>query len=213
MLVKGDKIRLVKEIKNAPLKVGEICEVLGVAENGVSFRFGGYHLGVCSIKEYEEYFEKVEQIKSESLLTNVSKEEFKDIINKLVDKIWETEICKLQEDKLKETPFFEDEDWRGCPEECIEDCDNCPLVDEDDYYGFPIGDCDDDCEDCEICEYHNGICDDCPMSEKEYEMSDKKNECNHNWIVIALSNDGSVTLACTHCGEEREVELDFSEIK
>ena len=60
-MIKGDKIRLV-----APMgvfkNVGEICEVIDVAEGGViSFRFGGYHLGCMSYDEFLKYFEMVEE--------------------------------------------------------------------------------------------------------------------------------------------------------
>lgn len=59
-MIKGDKIRLVKSM-GAFTDVGEICEVIGVAEGGViSFKFGGVHLGCMSYDEYKKYFEKVE---------------------------------------------------------------------------------------------------------------------------------------------------------
>ena len=122
--------------------------------------------------------------------------------------ILETEICKLKETKSKEVLFFENEDWRGCPEECIEDCDNCPLTDDDDYYGCYIDGCDDDCDDCEICEYHDS-CDDCPMFK---ENEEKDNECKHNWMIIGLSNDGLINAVCTKCGKECDVEIDFSDL-
>lgn len=60
-MIKGDKIKLVKPM-GAFKNVGEICEVVDVAEGGViSFKFGnGMHLGCMSYDEYEKYFEKVE---------------------------------------------------------------------------------------------------------------------------------------------------------
>ena len=60
-MIKGDKIRLVKPM-GAFKNVGEICEVIDIAEGGViSFRFGGYHLGCMSYDEFLKYFEKVEE--------------------------------------------------------------------------------------------------------------------------------------------------------
>lgn len=61
MLVKGDKIRLVKPMGGFD-NIGEECEVLDVDKNGViSFRFGKYHKGMMSHDEFEKYFEKVEE--------------------------------------------------------------------------------------------------------------------------------------------------------
>lgn len=61
MLVKGDKIRLVKPM-GAFVNVGEICDVMEVTGNGViSFKFGGVHKGCMSYDEFEKYFEKVEE--------------------------------------------------------------------------------------------------------------------------------------------------------
>ena len=61
MLIQGSKIKLIKPIgvfKN----VGEICEVVDIAEGGViSFRFGGCHLGCMSYDEFLKYFEQVEE--------------------------------------------------------------------------------------------------------------------------------------------------------
>lgn len=59
-MIKGDKIKLVKEM-GAFKNVGEICEVVDVAEGGViSFRFGRYHLGCMSYDEFLKYFEVVD---------------------------------------------------------------------------------------------------------------------------------------------------------
>lgn len=61
MLVKGDKIRLVKPM-GAFVNVGEVCDVMEVTDNGViSFKFGGVHMGCMSYDEFEKYFEKVEE--------------------------------------------------------------------------------------------------------------------------------------------------------
>ena len=60
-MIKGERIRLIKPMgvfKN----IGEVCEVIDVAEGGViSFRFGGYHLGCMSYDEFLKYFEGVEE--------------------------------------------------------------------------------------------------------------------------------------------------------
>lgn len=76
MLVKGDKIRLVKPM-GAFTNVGEVCDVLDVDQNGViSFRFGGYHKGMMSHEEFERYFEKVKPVdnvqhNTDNVLNNV----------------------------------------------------------------------------------------------------------------------------------------------
>ena len=60
-MIRGDKIRLIKPM-GAFTNIGEVCEVVDVAEGGViSFRFGKYHLGCMSYDEYLKYFEKVEK--------------------------------------------------------------------------------------------------------------------------------------------------------
>jgi hypothetical protein len=66
MLVKGDKIRLVKSM-GAFTNVGEICEVHNVDEDGnITFKFGGgMHKGYMSSDEFNKYFEKVEPVKKE----------------------------------------------------------------------------------------------------------------------------------------------------
>ena len=60
-MIKGDKIKLVKPM-GAFTNVGEICEVVDVAEGGViSFKFGGgRHLGCMSYDEFQKYFEAVD---------------------------------------------------------------------------------------------------------------------------------------------------------
>ncbi len=81
-MIKGDKIRLIKPMgvfKN----IGEVCEVIDIAEGGViSFRFGGYHLGCMSYDEFLKYFERVE----ERIWTNWEEARivFYDMNNKLV---------------------------------------------------------------------------------------------------------------------------------
>lgn len=71
-MIKGDKIKLVKPM-GAFTNVGEICEVIDVAEGGViSFKFGnGRHLGCMSYDEYLKYFEPViEPVKPKRVWTN-----------------------------------------------------------------------------------------------------------------------------------------------
>ena len=87
-MIKGDKIKLVKPM-GVFTNVGEICEVIDIAEGGViSFRFGGRHLGCMSYDEYLKYFEKVEESKhkkhkswSEWKETRIS---FYDLNNRLI---------------------------------------------------------------------------------------------------------------------------------
>ena len=63
MLVKGDKIKLVKPM-GVFTNVGEICEVVDVSIEGViSFKFGGVHMGCMSIDEFNKYFVKYEEPK------------------------------------------------------------------------------------------------------------------------------------------------------
>lgn len=60
-MIKGDKIKLIKEM-GAFKNVGEICEVVDIAEGGViTFRFGGYHLGCMSYDEFLKYFDQVKE--------------------------------------------------------------------------------------------------------------------------------------------------------
>ena len=59
MLLKNDKIKLVKPMGCFD-NIGEICEVVNINEDGsICFKFGEYHLGCMSYNEYEKYFEKV----------------------------------------------------------------------------------------------------------------------------------------------------------
>ena len=70
-MIKGEKIRLVRKM-GAFTNVGEICEVIDVAEGGIiSFRFGpgGYHLGCMSYDEYQKYFEPVVEEKKPRVWT------------------------------------------------------------------------------------------------------------------------------------------------
>jgi hypothetical protein len=61
MLANGDKIKLVKPM-GVFTNVGEICEVVSVDSNAISFKFGnGMHLGIMSVDEFERYFEKYEE--------------------------------------------------------------------------------------------------------------------------------------------------------
>lgn len=63
MLVVGSKIKL-KEKMGVFDNVGEICEVVNILEDGtICFKFGGCHLGYMSYKEYERYFDSVEEKK------------------------------------------------------------------------------------------------------------------------------------------------------
>lgn len=54
---KGDKIRLVKPM-GAFQNIGEICDVVDINEETISFRFGRVHLGFMSHDELEKYFVK-----------------------------------------------------------------------------------------------------------------------------------------------------------
>jgi hypothetical protein len=70
-MIKGDRIKLVKPI-GAFTNVGEICEVIDIAEGGViSFRFGpgGRHLGCMSYDEYLKYFEQAVEEKKPRVWT------------------------------------------------------------------------------------------------------------------------------------------------
>lgn len=88
-MIKGDKIKLVKPM-GAFTNVGEVCEVIDVAEGGVvSFRFGGFHVGCMSYDEYEKYFEsynEIVQIKndwtdwSECVIEHINEKGIKDVI-------------------------------------------------------------------------------------------------------------------------------------
>lgn len=56
MITKGMKIEAIKDIYDV-IKTGEICEITEIKNNDtIAFRFGGSHLGVMTLKEYDEYF-------------------------------------------------------------------------------------------------------------------------------------------------------------
>ena len=76
MLVKGDKIRLVKSM-GMFTNVGEICEVHNVdADGNITFKFGGgMHKGYMSPDEFEKYFEKVEPVKEENNCMHFEKDD------------------------------------------------------------------------------------------------------------------------------------------
>lgn len=64
MLIKGDKIKLIKKMGVFD-NIGEICEVVEIMEGGaINFKFGKYNLGCMSYNEYEKYFEKVENVRT-----------------------------------------------------------------------------------------------------------------------------------------------------
>lgn len=74
MLVKGDKIKLVKPM-GVFTNVGEICEVHDVEPNGniiFKFGFGGVHKGYMTPDEFNKYFEKVEPVKNEDNRMNIA---------------------------------------------------------------------------------------------------------------------------------------------
>lgn len=77
MLVKGDKIKLVKPM-GVFTNVGEICEVMDVSAEGViSFKFGKVHMGCMSIDEFKKYFVKYEEPKP----ITVTPERIEQVIN------------------------------------------------------------------------------------------------------------------------------------
>lgn len=65
MIVKGTKIELVKAIPMCNfIKVGEVCEVINMSENGsIQFRFGTSHMGIMTFGEFKEYFKLHEEKK------------------------------------------------------------------------------------------------------------------------------------------------------
>lgn len=60
MLIKGDKIKLVKTIGNFD-KVGDIFEIIGINELGTITIASSYGTGIMSYDEFEKYFKKVEE--------------------------------------------------------------------------------------------------------------------------------------------------------
>ena len=74
MLVKGDLIKVEQPVSGV-LKIGEICEVIDVDDNGaISFKFGnGVHKGCMSYNEFEEHFSKVEKTNPVSVDTTIIK--------------------------------------------------------------------------------------------------------------------------------------------
>lgn len=79
MLKVNDKIRLIQPM-GAFKNVGEICDVIDVTNDCISFKFGnGCHLGCMSMSEFEKYFENVEQRK-----TSVTKEDIDELLDNAV---------------------------------------------------------------------------------------------------------------------------------
>lgn len=78
MLVKGSKIKLVKEM-GAFKNVGEVCEVIDVSDDDViTFKFGnGLHMGCMSYDEFYKYFEKYEEPK---IAPRITQEQIEEII-------------------------------------------------------------------------------------------------------------------------------------
>lgn len=71
-----DKIVLVQPM-GAFKNIGEICEIIDIVDNCISFKFGdGMHLGCMSMNEFEKYFKKYESKK-----TSVTKEDIESLIN------------------------------------------------------------------------------------------------------------------------------------
>ncbi|CEQ01674.1 Uncharacterised protein [[Clostridium] sordellii] len=60
MLIKGDKIKLIKAIGGFD-KIGDIFEITGVNELGTITISSNYGTGIMSYDEFEKYFEKVEE--------------------------------------------------------------------------------------------------------------------------------------------------------
>ena len=67
MLVKGDKVKMVKAIPSFK-RVGEVFEVVDIAEDGVITIKTYCGIGIMSYKEFEKYFELVERIQWENLI-------------------------------------------------------------------------------------------------------------------------------------------------
>lgn len=63
MLLKGGKIKLVKEIEELKSmgygNIGDVYEIVDIKNGGIQFKFGGMHLGIMSYNEFEEYFKKI----------------------------------------------------------------------------------------------------------------------------------------------------------
>lgn len=60
MLIKGDKIKLIKSIGSFD-KIGDIFEITGVNELGTITISSNYGTGIMSYNEFEKYFEKIEE--------------------------------------------------------------------------------------------------------------------------------------------------------
>ena len=63
MLLVGDKIECKLEMGGV-IKVGEVCEVTGIDNNCIEFKFRELHKGVMSYDEFEKYFNKYEKQKT-----------------------------------------------------------------------------------------------------------------------------------------------------
>lgn len=76
MLVNGDKIVAKKNVRNV-IEEGDICKVVNVDEDTITFAFGNgfVHKGVMTFDEYVEYFEKYVEKKSVTTVTQKLVEE------------------------------------------------------------------------------------------------------------------------------------------
>lgn len=63
MLIKGDKIRMIKGMPGFD-KVGDEFNILDITEDGVITMVSSYGRGIMSYDEFIEYFEKVEKFKN-----------------------------------------------------------------------------------------------------------------------------------------------------
>ena len=174
MLVKGDKIKLVKPM-GLFTNVGEVCDVINVEHGIITFQFGeGMHMGCMSDNEFEKYFEKYEEPKSLSVDVNFVEQ----IINEshinvttVFDKCTVV-ACKLPsgfvivESSACVDPKNYNKDMgvdiclsrikdRICEMEAYRCHDE--LWDRKNFYCDAV----DDCEDCKICANNGGYCTDC----------------------------------------------------
>ena len=67
MLVKGNKIKMIKEIGSQKL-LNQIFEVVKISNDIIEFSHNYYGKGVMSYKEFEEYFELIKEVKSTEMI-------------------------------------------------------------------------------------------------------------------------------------------------
>jgi hypothetical protein len=237
MLVKGDKIKNIKQIEGAPVKVGEICEVTAIYNDVIQFKFGnGMHMGSMNQKEYEEYFEKVEPVKSENkikvpedkifFLMDEANVDVRTVFNRctvvtvelpngyIISESFEFANKEDYDEEIGkdicmgkiEEKLWELEEYHLTAELYEEELFEDACEEEWDFFGF--NEDEEECNCCDDCEL-----DECDEDCEGYEhcsLCEKESEekgCKHNWVATSVDIFRGFKIKCTKCGEEKFISI------